>query len=90
MEERTSTITEAVVVSAPGCHFCEDVTRNLESLADDHPIRIRLVDVSSEEGREIFRVHRPARPPAVLLDGRYVGSGPLSRRKLRKLLEGTR
>lgn len=79
---------EVVVVSAPGCHLCADAEKALEELARDHPLDVRVIEASSEEGRRAVTVHRPGMFPVVLVDGALFSVGRLPRGKLRQLLEG--
>lgn len=32
----------------PGCHLCEDVEAELEALAEDRPLRISPIDITSD------------------------------------------
>lgn len=43
--------------------------------------------MDTPEGRELVQIHRPAMPPAILVDGALFSAGRLSRKKLRRLLE---
>lgn len=77
-------IVEAIVVTAPSCHLCEDA---LGVLREWEPaLQVRAVDIRSEEGRALVERHRPALTPLVLIDGRLFSAGRLSRGKLRRLL----
>ena len=77
---------EAVVVTSPGCHLCEDA---FEVLHDAGPaVVVRTVDIRSDEGRALVERHRPALTPLVLVDGAPFSVGRLPRGKLRKLLAG--
>lgn len=80
-------MTEVIVLSSPGCHLCEDALEALSDLAREFPIRVREIGMGSPEGLVLVREHRPAMPPAVLVDGDLFSAGRLPRRKLRKLLE---
>jgi len=80
-------MTEVVVLSSPACHLCEDALEVLSELRREFPIRVREVGMESPEGRELARIHRPAMPPAVLVDGAFFSAGRLPRKKLRSLLE---
>lgn len=79
--------TEIVVLSSRACHLCEDAIEGLTEFAREFPVRVREIDMESPEGRELVRIHRPAMPPAILVDGSLFGVGRLSRKKLRKRLE---
>ena len=80
-------MTDVVVLSSPACHLCEDALEALAELGAQFPIRVREVGMETPEGRELVHVHRPAMPPAVLVDGVLFSAGRLPRKKLRRLLE---
>lgn len=75
------------VVESEACHFCEDAHRALSELAARYPLRVETVDVRSETGQRLMRVHRASMSPLVLVDGDFFSHGRLPRRKLVKLLE---
>lgn len=75
------------VVKSEACHFCEDAQRVLTELAESYPLTVDTVDVRSEAGRRLMRVHRASMSPLVLVDGEFFSHGRLPRRKLTKLLE---
>ncbi len=84
MSPHAATVT---VVTAPGCHFCEDARKVLGAMADaGAPIRIDLVKATSPAGRELLAAHRPAMNPLVLVDDAWFSAGRLPRRKLEALL----
>ena len=84
MSPHTATVT---VVTAPGCHFCNDARQVLGAMADaGAPLRIELVDATSPAGRDLLAAHRPAMNPLVLVDGAWFSAGRLPRRKLQALL----
>lgn len=75
------------VVESEACHFCEDAQCALTELVDSYPLTVDTVDVRSEEGQRLMRVHRASMSPLVLVDGQFFSHGRLPRRKLTKLLE---
>ncbi|CAL8977668.1 hypothetical protein PROP_02249 [Propionicimonas sp. T2.31MG-18] len=78
------------LVTAPGCHFCEDAHRHLEGMiASGVPLQLRVVEATSAEGRSLLAEHRPAMNPLLIVDGTYFSAGRLPRRKLDSLLSGT-
>jgi glutaredoxin len=77
-----------LVVTSPGCHFCEDALRLLDELAEATPLQTETVPLSSEQGRELLVRHRAPFPPIVLVDGKLFGYGRISRRKLEAHLTG--
>ena len=60
----------------------------LDELGKTYPLDVRVVEIDSDEGREVIARHRPALSPAVLIHGRLVSSGRLPRKKLQRILEG--
>jgi hypothetical protein len=75
------------LVTAPGCHLCDDAQEVLRALLrDGAPIQLDIIDATSAEGRSLLTVHRPAMNPLVLVDGAYFSAGRLPRRKFRALL----
>ena len=73
---------DVTLVTASGCHFCEDATRLLEDLGGSVPLGIRVVSLTSEEGRQLAIRHRVPFPPILIVDGVLFGHGRISRRKL--------
>lgn len=78
---------EITIVQSLACHFCEDAQDVVRTLGDEYPIRLRLVDVHSDEGRTLIAQHRPAMYPLVLVGGAYLSAGRLPRGKLLKILK---
>jgi glutaredoxin len=74
------------VVESEACHFCDDARRALEQLADSYPLTVATVDVRSEAGQRLMRVHRASMSPLVLVDGEFFSHGRLPRRKLANVL----
>jgi glutaredoxin len=82
--------TRITVVESEACHFCEDAHRVLSELAARYPLTVDTVDVRSETGQRLMRVHRAPMSPLVLIDGDFFSHGRLPRRKLVKVLEQRR
>ena len=81
---------DVVVVTSPACHLCEDALVALGAFADEYPLVIREVDITSPEGLRLFEEHRPPMAPIVIVDGEFFSWGRLPRKKLRRLLERER
>ena len=77
---------DVVLVTAPGCHFCEDALRLLDEVGEVTPLTVRTVPLSSGEGRALMVRHRIPFPPILLVDGVLFGYGRISRRKLQSHL----
>ena len=75
-----------LLVTSPGCHYCDDALQLLEEIGEATPLRVRTVPLSSEEGRALLVRHRVAFPPILLVDGDYFGFGRISRRRLERHL----
>jgi hypothetical protein len=80
---------EVVVVRSPACHLCEDAIEALDELGREFPLKVRIAEIESPEGRAIVAEHRPPLSPAVVIDGDLFSSGRLPRKKLRRMLERT-
>jgi thiol-disulfide isomerase/thioredoxin len=77
-----------VLVTATGCHFCDDTNRLLDEIGKETPLAVRTVPLSSDEGRRLLVRHRVPFPPILLVDGAFFGYGRISRRKLESHLAG--
>jgi hypothetical protein len=75
-----------VLVTSPGCHFCDDAAMLLDELAGTHPLRVERVPLSSDHGRSLLVRHRVPFPPILMIDGEFFGFGRISRRKLHAYL----
>jgi hypothetical protein len=81
------TLAHITVVTAPGCHFCEDAQAALAELAAGGAgFDFELVEATSPAGLALLAQHRPPMNPLVLVDGGYFSAGRLPRRKLNTLL----
>lgn len=75
------------LVTAPGCHFCEDAHRGLTGLIEQGAaIELEVVQATSPLGLALLGEHRPAMNPLVLIDRRYFSAGRLPMRKLQAFL----
>jgi hypothetical protein len=83
---RTHSPIDVVLVSAPACHFCDDAQVLLEQLSQRFELRVRKVDMLSDEGRALAVSHRMPFPPLLLIGGAYFGHGRISQRKLEQYL----
>ncbi|HLF62086.1 MAG TPA: glutaredoxin [Acidimicrobiia bacterium] len=73
---------DILVVTAPGCHYCDDALRLLDELGDVIPLTVRIVPLYSDEGRALIVGYRVPFPPILVVDGVFFGYGRISRRKL--------
>ncbi len=80
--------TRLTLVTAPGCHFCEDAQQAIAALIQHGAaIDLEVVEATSPAGLTLLGKHRPAMNPLVLVDGVYFSAGRLPRRKLESLLK---
>lgn len=77
-------VTVVTVVTSQACHLCEDAVAEMNSRADD--LRLAIVPADTPAGRDLVQLHRPVMFPLVLVDGMFLSSGRLPRRKLDKVL----
>ena len=83
----TQRSTRLTLVTAPGCHFCEDAHRAVTGLIENGAaIEMEVVQATSPLGLALLAEHRPAMNPLVLIDRRYFSAGRLPIRKLQALL----
>ncbi len=75
---------EVTVVTSPACHLCEDALEELAQRADG--LTVTVVPADTSAGRDLVQRHRPVMFPLVLVDGAFLSSGRLPRRKLDKVL----
>ena len=74
------------LVTAPGCHFCDEAQQTLHILKGRFPLAIELVSLMSETGRDLVAKHRVPFPPILLIEGAFFGFGRLSQRRLEQRL----
>ena len=79
-------VAHVTLVTAPACHLCTDAHDALSQRADRGLLTLSVIEVDSPEGEALVSAHRPALFPMVLLNGRLLGCGRLSRGKLDRAL----
>lgn len=80
--------TRITLVTAPGCHFCDDAQHVLSQLKTaGAAIELEHVEATSPAGLALLAEHRPPMNPLVIVDGSYFSAGRLPRRKLQTLLD---
>ncbi|GGK63798.1 glutaredoxin family protein [Ornithinimicrobium pekingense] len=83
-------VPRATLLTTSACHLCEDAHAELARRAERGELSLEVVSVDSDEGRRLVATHRPAMFPLVLLGGRPLGHGRLSRRRLDAALRSGR
>jgi alkyl hydroperoxide reductase subunit AhpF len=74
------------VVTARGCHLCEDATQALAALGQVCPLTVQEVAAHSPAGQALVLEHGTGIYPLVLVDGVFFSAGRLPRRKLARQL----
>lgn len=78
---------EIVYLTAPDCHLCEHGRGVLDELGRTRELRVREVDMTTDDGRALLARVRVPFPPAVIVDGELVAHGRLSARRLARVLD---
>ena len=73
---------DALLVTNPGCHYCDDARDLLDELSRTMPLSIRTVAMVSDEGMSLIVRYKVPFPPILMIDGQFFGYGRISRRKL--------
>ena len=81
---------QILLVTAPGCHFCDEAQRLLADLGNTFPLAIRAIPLVSETGRDLVVRHRVPFPPILIVNGSFFGYGRISRQRLEGTLVGLR
>jgi glutaredoxin len=75
-------VTPLLLLTAPDCHLC----KHGKAVLDELGVAWHEVECDSEAGRKLAAGAPPMRPVLYGDDGRVLGYGRLSRRRLRKQL----
>jgi hypothetical protein len=76
---------EVELLSREGCHLCEDVLAELDRLAAEQPLTVRLVDIDADP---VLRHRYALRIPVVRVDGLELCEGRITEADLRAALAG--
>lgn len=77
---------EVTLLTQNDCSFCDHAKQVLQRVAQDHPLQVIEVDLTSDEGQQLARKAGVMFAPGVLVDGEPFSFGRLSERKLRRTL----
>lgn len=75
-----------VLLTQANCNLCNHAKEVLDRVGIDYPLRVRMVDMTDDEGMTLAAQGGVLFPPGVLVDGRPFSYGRLSERKLRREL----
>jgi hypothetical protein len=76
-----------LLLTAPDCHLCAHARDVLDGLTADGLLSWREIDADSEQGRRLAATAPPLRPVLFHPDGRVIGYGRLSAKRLRRHLQ---
>lgn len=79
-------MTEVLVLTAVGCHWCADAEAMLARLARELDLHVTTQSVDSEAGRALALANGALFPPVLFVNGAFAQYGRPSERKLRAVL----
>lgn len=77
---------DLTLVVAVGCTLCDHAREVLDAVGRDCPLRVKEIELESEEGQALAEQVPLVFPPVLLRDGAVLSYGRLSERRLRKEL----
>ncbi|MFI5615460.1 glutaredoxin family protein [Amycolatopsis sp. NPDC051903] len=77
---------EITLLTQDDCGFCDHAKQVLERLAQDFPLQVTEIYLSTEDGQRLAARAGVLFAPGVLVDGEPFSFGRLSERKLRRTL----
>ncbi len=78
---------EVLLLTTSHCHFCLDAQEILIRLEAEFDLKVRQIDLSSQEGKLISESMGLPMAPGILIDNELVSYGRPSERKLRRECE---
>lgn len=80
--------TPVLILSAPGCHFCDEAKTLFDRLAQQFALEIETRSIRTEAGTALALSYGVLFPPGIFIDGELLQYGRPSERKIRaRLLE---
>ena len=79
-------MTEVLVLTAPGCHWCEEAQVLLARLSNEFDLHVTIQPADGEEGRALALANGALFPPVIFVNGTYVQYGRPSEKKIRAAL----
>jgi glutaredoxin len=77
---------KTTLLTQQACDLCDQAKGVLDRLRPEFGLQIELVDITTEQGRELAARSGVLFPPGLLIDGEPYSYGRVSERKLRKEL----
>lgn len=78
---------EILLVTSPGCHFCEFAWNILASLKTQYRLSVSELPLLSPQGQELAARDGILFPPGIYVNGEFFGFGRVSAGRLRRRLE---
>jgi glutaredoxin len=79
-------MTEVLVLTAEGCHWCADAEAMLARLAQEFDLHVTAQPAETDEGRALVMANGALFPPVLFVNGVFAQYGRPSERKLRAVL----
>ena len=81
---------QVLLLTAESCHFCDHAKAVLSRVAQEFPLVVSDLPISSPEGRRLAEHDGILILPGIYVDGELFGYGRLSEGKLKRRLRGQR
>lgn len=78
--------TRVTLLTQDACSLCDHAKEVLGRVAQDHPLEVEEVSLTSPQGRDMAAAGGVLFAPGIIVDGAPFGYGRLSERRLRKYL----
>ena len=75
------------IYSRPGCHLCDEMKAVAARVAQDHPLAIEYLDISSDPALEAAY---GLEIPVLMIDGKKAAKFRVTEASLRRILAGRR
>ena len=76
-----------LLLTTESCHFCDHAKAVLAKVAEEYPLEVSEMPITSPEGRRLAERDGVYIAPGIYVDGELFGQGRLSAGKLRRRLE---
>lgn len=81
---------QVLLLTAESCHLCDHAKAVLAKLAEEYPLNVSEMAITSPEGRRLAERDGVAIAPGTYLDGEFFAQGRLSSGRLRRRLGAPR
>jgi glutaredoxin len=80
-------VTAITLLTQEDCAYCQHARKVLAAVSGDHPLEVTEISLGSEQGRALAVQAGVQFAPGLLVDGRLLGYGRISERRLRRTLQ---